>query len=148
MAEGYRRNAAEDRSLLVAAFAGRVFGIDARTGERRWEHRIGGALAGGEIELLVEGDRIFAKGSGPTLALLEYPTGRLVGQLELPGTYHGRSTMLLEGGLLFVASRGEITCVRAADAAVVWHDPMKGKGIGSVALAFPGRMRQADDPGS
>jgi outer membrane protein assembly factor BamB len=155
MAEGYRTSAAEDRSVLVAGLKGRIFGIDARSGERLWEHAIvgegglfGASVAAGEVEILVEGDRIFAKASGPTLALFEYPSGRLLGQLQVPGSYHGRSTMLLENGLLFVASGGEITCVRADDGAVLWHDPMSGKGIGSVALAFPGKVRQADDAGS
>ena len=29
----------------------------------------------------------------------------------------------------------------------VWHQPFKGRGLGSMALAFPGNVRQADDVG-
>ena len=52
----YREDGSADRSVLVASLNGRVFGFDAVTGERRWEHRVGGV----HVELLVEEDRVFA----------------------------------------------------------------------------------------
>jgi outer membrane protein assembly factor BamB len=140
----YRTDSDSDRSVLVVAFNGRVFGLDARTGRQVWSHDI--KSGHGEVELVVQSNRVFAA-VGKTLVCVAYPTGELLGTTTLPGTYHSRPTMMASGDLLYVATGGELTCVDASGRPL-WHEPFVGKGIGSIALGFPGDVRQADDAGS
>lgn len=139
----YRMDNDSDRPVLVVAFNGRVFGLDARTGQRVWSHDI--KPGHGEVELVVQPNRVFAA-AGRTLVCLAYPTGELLGKTTLPGTYESRPTMMANGDLLYVATGGELTCVDAAGRAL-WHEPFVGKGLGSIALGFPGDVRQADERG-
>jgi outer membrane protein assembly factor BamB len=140
----YRTDADPDRPVLVVAFNGRVFGLDARTGQRQWSHDI--TPGHGEVELVVQSGKLFAA-VGRTLLCIAYPTGELLGKTTLPGTYQSRPTMMVNGDLLYVASGGELTCLDASGKPL-WHEPFVGKGIGSIALGFPGDVRQADDVGS
>lgn len=55
--------------------------------------------------------------------------------------------MLVDGGHVYVARGGEVTCF-TTQGQVVWFNPFKGKGTGSIALGLPGNVRQADDIGS
>ncbi len=142
----FRESAAEDRSILVVAFNSRVFGVDPATGRRVWERALAYYAGLGEVELLIHGARVFAC-NGRSLMSLEYPTGRVVGEVTIPGSYRGRPTMLIEAGRLYVANRGELTCFNM-DGQQLWHDGYSGKGTGSMALGFPDNIRQADDAGS
>lgn len=135
----YRESADEDRSVAVFGLNGRVFGIDAASGRRLFEHQVGS----GDIELEVGHGRVFAHPHGAELFVFEYPSGRQIGHTRLPGDWPGRATMLLYDQRLFVCTGGEVTCVNL-DGQVLWHDPMKGKGVGSVAIAFPGTRRVVD----
>ncbi len=141
----YRRSAEEDRSILVVGLNGRVFGVDPATGAHVWEHALS-SVPSGEVELMIHGARVFAS-NGRKLACFEYPSGRPVGVVDIPGAYKGRPTMLLENDRLLVATRGELSCYNM-DGQLLWHDPFAGKGVGSMSLGFPGNVRQADDIGS
>jgi outer membrane protein assembly factor BamB len=44
-------------------------------------------------------------------------------------------TLLVDGDRIFAATQGEIFCLRAADGEVLWHDPLKGYGLGFVSIA-------------
>ena len=129
--------------VLVLALNGRVLGLQVTDGKLLWEHQIG---SHGEVELLSTGDRIYAT-DGRNLYAFRYPDGEQLLALGLPGAYFGRSTMVVEGGRLFVATRGEISCF-TLEGQLLWHDGLQGRGVGSVALGFPGNLRQADDAGS
>ncbi|HJL18566.1 MAG TPA: PQQ-binding-like beta-propeller repeat protein [Sandaracinaceae bacterium LLY-WYZ-13_1] len=141
MVEGYRESAAEDRSLLVVAFAGQIFGIEASDGSIRWEHRVD---YGAEVEVLVRHGRVYATMMGKELHCLDYATGRLLGKVPIPDTYKGRPTMVIERDRIYVGSQGEVSCF-TIDGHHLWTQGFAGKGTGNVALGFPGNVRQADD---
>lgn len=139
----YRQDGSEDRSVLVIGLSGNVIGIDPASGAALWEHKL---RMGSEIELVVQGNRVFAC-SYRTLACIDYPSGHLVGQVEIDTKHPGRATMLLEGDRLFVATHGELFAF-TLDGKQLWKQPLKGKGIGCISLGFPGNVRQADDTGN
>ena len=140
----YREDPAVDRSILVVAFARRVLGFDARTGTIRWELEI--AQSGWAIELAIHRGHVYACG-GKQLSCIDYATGRLVGEVQLPVTYMGRPSMVVQDDLIYVAGEGEVICLDLAGR-VLWHDPLKGRGVARMALGFPGNVRQMDDAGS
>ena len=43
--------------------------------------------------------------------------------------------IVVDGARVFAASGGEVTCLDAATGAVVWHNPLKGFGMGYAMLA-------------
>lgn len=43
--------------------------------------------------------------------------------------------LIQEGGKLYAASGGEVTCLDAASGDILWHNALKGHGMGYVALA-------------
>ena len=135
-----------ETAVLVIAFNGRIFGLDPATGQQRWAYDIGNDFARNEVELLISTSRIYAC-DGRSLVCLEYPSGRWLGSTPLPPRGQGRPTMVLQGDRLYVATRGVVTCFDDGGK-MVWHEPFGGSGYGSVALGFPGNVRQADDAGT
>jgi outer membrane protein assembly factor BamB len=134
----YRQD--DERPVLVAAFGGRVFGLEPRTGDVLWEQQF--MVGGGTPELAIAGDRICVVYQ-QIFMMLEYPTGRVLAQTKLPVTYRGRATFIIEGERIFIGMGGEIVAV-SRDGSVSWTQKFKGKGIGDIALGFPGNVRQAD----
>jgi hypothetical protein len=141
----YRDDAAEDRSILVVGLNGRVLGMQRRTGQILWEHQLQEWVSG-EIEILIHRGRVYALGQH-LLLLIDYATGTKLRETRLPGTFRGRSVLLLDGDQLFIGTGGEVSCFDL-DGNALWHDPLKGRGVGAVGLAFPGNARQADTAGS
>ncbi len=139
----YRASSAEDRSVLVTAFGGKIFGIDRATGAPRWSHQLDGQ---GELELLVDGGMVIAV-SHTRLTFLRYDNGQVVKQVPLLGTYASRPIMMVDGGQIFIARNGELACYTLAGDPV-WIQPFTGHGFGNMALALPGNARQADDTGA
>jgi len=135
----YRENATEDRSLLIVALSGNVMALDARSGKRRWEYALGGVAT----EVLVHGGRVYVVGSQRPFVVLEYATGREMVKHANLATWNGRPTMLIDQGRVFVASGGEVFCFDL-EGELLWQNEMKGRGIGSIALALPDHARQAD----
>lgn len=140
----YRESAREDRSLLVVAFDGYVFGVSAHRGEIRWQHVLRGRE---EVEILLHRERVYASDERE-LVCLETATGRMLYQQPLRGRYvgSGRSTMVIEGDRLFVGSLGNVACFWL-ECEPLWTQAFSGVGKGSVALGFRGNFRQADDRG-
>jgi outer membrane protein assembly factor BamB len=125
--------------VLVAAFGGRMYGIDPPTGRILWERELD--IAGNPATLLLTPDTIFAA-SYSNLVCLRYPTGDVLWTTAKRTV--GRSTMLLEGGLIFVGTAGEMECFSLTGQSL-WHEKFKGKGVGEVALGVPGNVAQADE---
>lgn len=125
--------------LLVAAFSGRVFGIDPASGEIQWEHEL--ESAGNAASVVINEQAIFAA-TFSNLSMIRYPTGELVWSVST--SVRGRATLLLEGGLLLVAKGGEIEAF-GLDGNPVWRNRFKGKGTGNAVLGVPGNVAQADD---
>ncbi|MBK7585135.1 MAG: PQQ-binding-like beta-propeller repeat protein [Myxococcales bacterium] len=138
----YRQSADEDRSILVSAFNGKVFGIERSTGQIRWKFP---GRIGGEVELAVGAGVVVACAS-KQLAFLEYATGRPLRIVDLVGEFPTRAIMLIDGSQIFVARAGEITCYTTSGD-LLWSQPLIGEGIGHVSLALPGNARQADQSG-
>lgn len=140
----FRTGAQLDRSLLISAFNGKVFAVERGTGNIRWTVAL--ERWGAEIELQVSGGVVIACCT-QQLAFIEYSSGRLLRQVELAGKNPGRPTLLVDGEQLLVGRNGEVVCyTQGGD--WVWTQSFSGQGYGSVALAFPGNARQADDRGT
>jgi len=140
----YRQNEAEDRSILVTAFGGKIFGLERSSGKVVWSAEL--QTSGGEVEIVIEAGVVVAC-TYQRLALFDYRTGRALAYVALVGEYAGRPTMVVDQGQVFIARNGEIACYTMAGQPV-WLQPFKGMGLGSVALGLPGNVRQADDVGS
>jgi outer membrane protein assembly factor BamB len=138
----YREDGREDRSILVAAFSGSLFGLDPATGTVRWQHAVGD----GTVELQFRAGRVFAC-TTQTLYCFEYPSGVLLGRVPIPDQYGGRATMVIEGDRIFIGTSGELSCFDLAGK-VLWTQPFQGRGFGSMAIGFPDNVRQADDLGT
>lgn len=133
MSAPYRTDAAPD--LLLAAFNGKVFAFDPESGRRAWSWDSGTSAT---VRLGVDGGRAYVL-VRRRLVCLEIEAGRPVWEVDcIPA-----DTLLVSGGFVFVAGAGEVACY-AKDGTNVWHDELKGHGIGDVALAFKGVVAQAD----
>jgi hypothetical protein len=135
----YRNSAEEDRSILVAAFSGKVFGIDRATGQVRWKFT---GLTHGVIELAVGLGVVVACGI-KELVFIELASGRSLRRVDLVGEYAGRPIMLIDGPHIFVARGGEVGCYTTVGDCL-WSQPFTGEGLGHMSLALPGNARQAD----
>jgi outer membrane protein assembly factor BamB len=135
----YRETAQEDRSILVTAFNGKVFGLDRGNGQVRWKFD---GLSHGEIELAV-GSGVVVACSAQRLCFIELVTGRPLRMVDLVGQYATRPVMLIDGPHIFVARGGEVACYTTGGD-WIWSQPLTGEGIGNMALALPGNARQAD----
>jgi len=125
--------------VLIAAFNGRVFGLDAETGTTLWEHDIPSS-GNGAIALQVTATAVYAAVSG-TLKAFRYPTGEELWTASAPGVYG--ATLLVEGDRVVVATaEGEIACFTTTGERL-WNNGFKGKGQGVVALATPNGAVQA-----
>ncbi len=125
--------------MLVVAFSGSIFGLDGATGATRWEHSL---AYNGEVELLIQHGRVYAT-TGLALHCFDYASGRVLGKVHIPDRYKGRPSMVIERDRIYVGSGGEVTCFSIGGEAL-WTQGFSGKGIGRVALGFPGNVRQAD----
>src|SRR5512137_643718 len=65
---------------------------------------------------------------------LDRESGELVWSAEL---HRGSSfvPIVVDGSRVFAASGGEVTCLDAATGALLWHNPLKGFGMGYAMLA-------------
>lgn len=138
----YRESAEEDRSILVTAFNGKVFGIDRATGQVRWKFA---GPSHGEVELVVGSGVVVACGT-KQLCFIELATGRPLRVVELVGQFAQRPIMLIDGPHIFVARAGEIGCYTTSGD-WLWAQPLTGEGMGHMSLALPGNARQADQTG-
>jgi hypothetical protein len=142
----YRANAAPlppDRSILVVALSGHVYGIDRTTGDIRWHN----GLAGGgtdEVFLAIGYGVVVVSAFGSRLFCLDY----LTGQTRWEHTTHttGRATILLEPDQIVCAKGGYVDCF-SPEGRLLWQQPLKGAGLDCMALGYPGNVAQADDEG-
>jgi hypothetical protein len=139
----YRTDASPDRTLLISAFLGKVFGVDRATGEIRWKAVL---ESHGCVELAV-GDGIVVALTSQKLAFFDYATGRALRVVERKDdAMSGRATMLFDSGQLLVAGYGAVACY-TLQGDLVWKQPFVGESYGELAMGFPGNVRQADDRG-
>jgi hypothetical protein len=143
----YRANAAPlepDRSILVVALSGNVYGIDRASGEVRWSNDLrGGGIA--EVFLAIGYGVVVVSAFGSRLFCLDYLTGQTRWEHTTKTT--GRATILLEPDQIVCAKGGYVDCF-GPDGRLLWQQPLKGAGVGRIALGYPGNVAQADDEGS
>lgn len=129
---------------MVAAFGGKVFGVDRATGAVRW--RVVVEEYGAEVEIAIEAGVVVACSSS-MLTFVRYATGQVLRQVKLVGEYPRRPIMLVDQGQVLVARNGEVACY-SLTGDPLWQQPFDRQGLGSVALGLPGLVRQADENGT
>lgn len=142
----YRENAdrpAPDRSILVVALNGHVYGLDRATGALRWHNELAGGGMG-EVFLAVGYGVVVASAVGAKLYCLDYLTGETRWVQNTKAS--GRATVVIEPDQIVCAKSGYLDCF-APDGNALWSQPLKGAGMGRVALGYPGNVAQADDKG-
>jgi len=133
-----------DRSTLVVGLGGNVVGLDRATGAVRWKNVLsGGGLE--EVFIALRYGVLAVSAGGKGVYRLDYATGATLWRSET--TAPGRATILVELDLIIVAKGGYLDTF-GHDGLPRWSQPLEGMGIGRVALALPGNIAQADDPGS
>jgi outer membrane protein assembly factor BamB len=123
---------------VIMTIGGRILAIEPRSGEVQWEYPIGGG--GYPTTLLVTDTKVYAC-CPPRVVCLEYPTGAEAWTSVV--TSGAVATLLLDGGVLYVAAKGELDCFNS-EGGRLWHNPLKGKGTGATALGVPGNVMQGE----
>ena len=133
--------------LLVTGFRDKIFAIDRATGEVRWRVQLTNSGYTGCVELAID-DTLIVACTPVDLAFIDYTTGTIRNQVSrLDKTRGDRAIMVLDGGNVFIGSRGAVACY-SGDGELLWEQGFKGEGYGDVALGFPHNVRQADKSGS
>jgi len=81
-------------------------------------------------------DLIFIGIKGSIMAL-NRDTGARVWSTALKGSDFVNT--VFEGGRVFAACRGEIFCLDPLSGRILWHNPLKGCGLGLATLAVEGK---------
>jgi outer membrane protein assembly factor BamB len=130
--------------ILILGIGGQVVGIDALTGNIRWQDSMTGG-GYGEVALAANDEYAFASAQSAKLFCYRISTGELLWTATTSAS--GRATIVVEGRLVFVAKGGEVNAFDFAGERQ-WEQALKGKGLGRIAMGFPGNLVQADDRGS
>jgi outer membrane protein assembly factor BamB len=133
-----------DRSLLVVGLGGRVVALDRATGEVTWTNDLPGGSFG-EVFIAVDFGVVLASAHGDVIYCLDYLTG--MERWRAKTSASGRATIIIEPDQIFCAKSGYVDSFDPAGQKL-WTQPLRGKGVGRVALGLPGNFAQADDPGS
>ncbi len=72
-------------------------------------------------------------GIGKSVVALNRATGELVWARRLKG--YDFVNVVLDDGRIFATSRGEIFCLDPLSGDVLWHNPLKGFGVGLATIA-------------
>jgi outer membrane protein assembly factor BamB len=127
----------------IVALNGKVYAIDASTGELRWQNELKGSGYGAPA-LAITKSRVFVSAHGSAIHCLDYSTGQPIWTEN--ATSSGRASILIHDGRVYVAKGGSLDCY-TLDGRKVFSQPLRGAGVGPVALGFPGKVVQADERG-
>lgn len=130
-----------DRSILLVGLNGVVVGLDRETGTKRWENQLPGGGTG-TVFIAQRYGLLIVSASRERVYRLDYRTGKTVWTKNTSSA--GRATIVVESDLIVVAKGGYVDAFDH-DGAALWRQPLRGKGLGRVALGFPGNLAQADD---
>lgn len=134
----------QTKSVVVIGISGKLIGVDAATGETRWENNMKGG-GYGAVGLAITDDKIFASAASAMIFCLSYPDGEQLWTADTSAS--GRSSIVVEGDRVFVSKGGEIDCY-TLDGKRVWSQALKGAGVGRTAIGVPHNVVQSDDYGS
>ncbi len=130
--------------LVVMSLTKRLVAMNAHTGQRVWEYETGGSFDG---RLFVEQGLVLYTGYGG-IVCLDYLTGAVRWKAKLPGTLGiVEARMIVFAGCVIAVGMGEAVCLNVQTGLQIWHDPFKGYGSGSGAIAAPGVAAQIDKHG-
>lgn len=144
----YRAPLVENRVLVIVAGANRILAFRRTDGAVEWAYDLeAGANDFGDSPLPVEivEERVFVARSD-RLFCLEYATGRLVGQVPIPGGGR-RAQLLVDGSEVFVYGTTTLMCMDL-EGRVRWQQPHGIVLNGSATLALPGNVRPGDGFGN
>jgi outer membrane protein assembly factor BamB len=130
--------------ILILGISGQLVGLDALTGAIRWQDGMKGG-GYGEVSLAANDELVFASAQSAKLFCYRYQTGELLWAADTSSS--GRATIIVEGRLVFCAKAGEVDAFTFTGERQ-WTQALKGKGIGRIAMGFPGNLVQADDRGA
>lgn len=130
--------------IIVAASGGKLIGLDANTGQVRWENPMDGG-GYGEVALAITGERILASAGRGKLFCLDYPSGRELWSAKTSA--QGRATLLVDGANVLVGKGGHLDCFDAESGTLRWTSSLPGTGYGSISVGVPGNVVQADEIG-
>lgn len=151
-------------SGVVVAPVGTLFGVDARTGERRWRLTLPSGDAIGYSYIATDGTAVFTGGPSGTAYAIEAATGGVRWVTAL-GPTDGTVRVLnptTSNGLVYVGVRnvanpaqirGSLVALSAETGDVVWrHDfvpiePWQGSGCGGAAAIHSGAVIVSSDDG-
>lgn len=133
-----------DRTILVVGIGGNVLGLDRFTGQVRWENGLPGG-GYGEVYIALRFGVLMVSARDNEIYRLDYHTGKTMWQQQTSS--RGRATILIEHDHIVVGKGGELDAFDH-HGRPLWRQQLEGRGIGSVALAFPGNVAQADDAGT
>jgi outer membrane protein assembly factor BamB len=133
-----------DRSVLVVGIDGYLVGIDRKTGEQRWENPLVVGGAEGEVFIALRYGALVVSAFDALVMRVDYLTGATL--WERPTRDTGRATILVEPDLIVVGKGGYINAYDH-NGRPLWFQELRGRGLGRLALAFPGNIAQADEAG-
>lgn len=133
-----------DRSILVVGLGGSVLGLDRFTGQVRWENGLPGG-GYGEVFIALRFGALIVSATDDEVYRLDYHTGKTLWQQRTRSA--GRATILIEHDHIVVGKGGELDAFDH-HGRPLWQQKLEGRGVGRLALAFPGNVAQADDPGA
>ena len=132
-----------DRSILVLGISGVVVGISRATGEPCWRNTLNGG-GGGEVFLAFRHGVLVVSAAGGALFRIDHRNGDTLWRSVTSGS--GRATIVVEPDLIVVAKGGYVDGF-GHDGKLRWKQPLRGMGMGRMALAFPDNVSQADGAG-
>lgn len=81
-----------------------------------------------------QGRRLLYVGIRGCVVALDHATGAFVWSVELKRGYTF-VPVFHESGRVFATSGGEVTCIEGATGRILWHNPLKGYGLGPAMIA-------------
>jgi outer membrane protein assembly factor BamB len=141
----------EDRSLVLIALDSEIVALRRTDGAVAWRQTFpvrglfGSSKEEGAMELVIHGGRVYAA-LDRRLVCLDYATGAVVGQAEIPEGLK-RPVMLFDDGQLFITGASETACFDLSGR-LAWRTE---HGLASMrhsaTVALPGNVARGDVSG-
>ena len=126
---GYREEE-DDAPVVVAAFGGQIYGIEAATGNVLWEQGVW--VFGADAIALTVASGVIVAATDESLACFRYPDGEPLWKVATRA--RGRSSLLVVGRRIHVTKAGEMECY-SLEGELLWGEHTKFRAKGAVAMA-------------
>ncbi len=126
-------------SFVVVGLGGGVHSVDSASGTIRWST----VITNGRHQLCIHKERVYVAVEGGKLYVLDVETGSINVQTQFSG-YGQAPTLLIDQDRVFVSYGGELSAFDL-EGRLLWTNPFKGSGNGSMSLATSGKDRQVDE---